>query len=174
MTNPTLTPPTPLEGGVSATRRKRKQLVPARSRPLILIVEDDTEMREMLTGALCRRNYEVVAMADGDEALTWLGPGVLHGRPERTPSLIVSDIRLPYFSGLEILEGMQLSRQPVPVILITGFGDAEVHARADELGAALVLDKPFELRELLAGIASVLHHATDAEGGPFDGDGHGS
>jgi DNA-binding response OmpR family regulator len=153
-------------------RKKRKQLVPIRQRPLILLVEDDAEMRELLAASLSRRSYEVVALADGEQALTWLGPGVLEGKPDRIPSVIVSDIRLPHFSGLEILEGMQLSSRPVPVILITGFGDADVHARADRLGAAFVLDKPFELRELLAAVASVLLSVPERDREPRGGDGH--
>jgi len=148
-------------------KQRRKQLVAVEQRPLILLAEDDPDMRRMLASSL-RQDYEVVEVSDGDEALTWLGPGVLDGDSERLPALIVSDIRLPYFSGLEILEGMQLASRRVPVILITGFGDTETHAAARQLGAQQVLDKPFEIRELLDAVARALRL------GPTDAGGRGA
>lgn len=154
--------------GISVLRKRRKPLVPVEQRHLILIVEDDPEMRELLSEALGRCLYDIVAVGDGNEALTWLGPAVLWGKGERIPSLIVSDIRLRNFSGLEILESMRRATHPVPVILITGFGDAEVHATAHRLGAARVLDKPFPMYELLAAVAVALRRPP--EGGPTGGD----
>lgn len=122
----------------------------------ILLVEDDHEMRRMLAATLRRAGYFVLEAADGDDALEWLGPGVLEGDPERLPDLIVSDVRLPYFSGLEIAEGVSLARKQVPVVLITGFGDPETHAKARELGAYCVLDKPFELHSLREAVRMAL------------------
>jgi DNA-binding response OmpR family regulator len=137
-------------------RQEEKRLTPWRPGPTILLVEDDDEMRLMLASTLRRDGYTVVEAADGDGALEWLGPGVLEGDPDRLPALIVSDIRLPYFSGLEILEGVQLARRRLPVILITAFGDAETHARARKLGAECVLDKPFDLGDLRAAVRLAL------------------
>jgi DNA-binding response OmpR family regulator len=152
-----------LEGGVAErrkarreTRRQQKRLVPWRRTARILLVEDDAEMRAMVASCLRRDGYTVIEAADGDGALDWLGPGVLEGELERTPDLIVSDIRLPYFSGLDILEGLSIAATPVPVILITGFGDDETHAKARELGARCVLDKPFDLVVLRGAVRSVL------------------
>jgi CheY-like chemotaxis protein len=121
-----------------ARRRDRtaeeKRLVPTRPGAKILLVEDDFELRSFLAGALRRDGYAVVEAAHGDEALEWMGPGVLDGAAERLPALVVSDIRMPYFSGLEILQCVQLTRRVVPVILITGFGDSDTHALARALG----------------------------------------
>jgi DNA-binding response OmpR family regulator len=124
-------------------------LIRRTARPTVLLIEDDTEMREMLTWVLRRDGFIVIEAANGDDALEWLGIGLLEGQPSHLPSLIVSDIRLPYFSGLEILEGVSISPQRIPVILITGFGDTETHELASELGAACVLDKPFPVEALL-------------------------
>lgn len=154
-----------------ALRRRRKQLVPIwRKRPRVLLVEDDAEMREFIASGLRRMEYEVVEAADGDEALTWLGPGVLEGDPERMPAVIVSDVRLPHYSGLEILEGMQLTPVPIPVILITGFGDEEVHEAARLLGAERVLDKPFELKALLAAVSTAISRGASRRHDPWAGD----
>jgi DNA-binding response OmpR family regulator len=130
---------TDLEGG------RGKRLVSWRPRRLILLVEDDPAMRRLLATALRRDRHRVVEVANGDDALDWLGPGVLEGWLEQLPDLVISDIRLPYFSGLEILEGLQVASDRIPVILITGFPDDETLARARELGAYCVLEKPFEL-----------------------------
>ena len=132
--------------------RERKGLVPWRRERTLLLVEDDTEMRRMLAAALRRDGHFVVEAANGDDALDWLGPGVLDGDIERVPDLIVSDIRLPYFTGLEILESLQIAARRIPVILITGFPDRETYAQASALGAECVLEKPFDLGELRAAV----------------------
>lgn len=132
-----------------------KPLVAWEPRRTILLVEDDAALRELLAEALRRDGYRVVDVGTGDDALEWLGPGVLDGRSDRVPSLIISDIVLPCVSGLDLLEGVRLAAPRVPVILITGFGDARTHALAQTLGARRVLDKPFELAELRAEVQRV-------------------
>jgi CheY-like chemotaxis protein len=148
---------------------ERKALVPWRRKARILVVEDDPEMRLMLCGYLRRAGYLVIEATNGDDALDWLGPGVLEGDLERTPDLVVSDIRLPYFTGLEILEGLKLSPIQVPVILITGFGDDEVHAAAGALGAECVLDKPFALADLRRAVCAALAGRVPKPPDDFDG-----
>jgi DNA-binding response OmpR family regulator len=146
--------------------RARKRLVPRGLGSTLLLVEDDTEMRRMLAAALRRDGHFVIEAANGDEALDWLAPGVLEGDLERVPDLIVSDIRLPYFSGLEILEGLQVAARRIPVILITGFPDRETHARAAALGAVRVLEKPFDLGELRAAVHAALAGRVPSSPGP--------
>lgn len=67
--------------------------------------------------------------------------------------LIISDIRMPGFTGLEVLEGLRDECAPrigeTPITLLTAFGDLEVHADAERLGA-VVFDKPFDLDEFQA------------------------
>jgi DNA-binding NtrC family response regulator len=98
----------------------------------------------------------VVAVPDGDQALDWLGLCLFDGSLARVPALIVSDVRLPEFGGLELLEGLLCAVDDVPVILITGFPSTELYAEAFELGAARVLAKPFDLDALLGAVSSVL------------------
>ena len=147
--------------------QERKRLVRRRGRTLLL-VEDDLEMRRMLAAALRRDGHLVIEAANGDDALDWLGPGVLDGDLERVPDLIVSDIRLPYFTGLEILESLQVSTRRIPVILITGFPDRETFAQASQLGAACVLEKPFDLGELRAAVHLALRTHGQPSPGPDD------
>jgi len=154
----------------SQAREEHKRLVPWRRAPTILLVEDDEDMRELLAAVLRREGYAVVEAEDGDGAVDWLGIGILEGDPERLPALIVSDICLPYVSGLEILEGARLSPWKLPVILITGFGDEETHARARDLGAVCVLDKPFSMQTLRTAVRSALQYRLRRP--PGDRDGH--
>jgi DNA-binding response OmpR family regulator len=148
-----------------------KQLVPVRGGPTILLVEDDADMREMLAGALRKDGYTVIEAADGDDALEWLGLGALEGEPRRWPSLRVSDICLPCLSGLDILEGLALAMKRLPVVMITGFGDAATHARALQLGATCVLDKPFLLEDFRLAVRAALR-ARGGSGPGSCGDGH--
>ena len=130
----------------------RKRLSPWQRGSTLLLVEDDAEMRRMVAAALRRDGHVVVEAANGDDALDWLGPGVLDGDVERVPDLVVSDVRLPYFTGLEILESLQIAARRIPTILITGFPDREIYAQAKQLGAECVLEKPFDLGELRAAV----------------------
>jgi DNA-binding response OmpR family regulator len=150
-------------------RDARKRLVPWTPKPTILLVEDDDEMRRMLARVLRRDGYSVVEAADGDDALDWLGAGILEGEPGRVPALIISDICLPVLSGLDLLEGAQLCPRPLPVILMTGFGDHETRARGRALGAVCVLDKPFSMETLRSAVRFALgRRSLD----PWDRDGH--
>ena len=148
--------------------RTRKHLVPWRRGRTLLLVEDDTEMRRMLAAALRRDGHQVIDLANGDDALDWLGPGVLDGDLERIPDLVVSDVRLPYFTGLEILESLQIAKRRIPVILITGFPDHDTYVQAAELGAECVLEKPFDLGELRAAIHLALRARGTESPGPDD------
>ena len=149
-------PVSPQSGGTWTAREGRDRPVSWRRRPTILLVEDDAEMRRLIATHLHRDGYEVVECATGDDALDWLGPGVLEGDLERLPAAIVTDVRLPYYSGIEILAGVSCARDPVPVILITGFPDAETYATAFELGARCVLAKPFALDDLRGALWAAL------------------
>lgn len=57
---------------------------------------------------------------------------------------------MPKFDGMDVIEALRLAAVAAPIILITAFGDPATHHRAAELGVWAVLDKPFELRELLS------------------------
>lgn len=125
--------------------------------PCILLAEDDPDLREMLAAVLRRDGYEVVEAADGDTALDHLA-AFLVGNPAQRAELIVTDIRMPGCTGMQLLEGLRAADWPIPFVLITAFGDPELHEHAERLGAARVVDKPFTLRRFL----DAVHDATDA------------
>ena len=133
----------------------RSQMVPTSRCARILLVEDDDEMRHLLAAALRRDGHEIVEASDGTEAVGYLYPLVFHGSAAAPPDLIITDIRMPGWTGIRILEMVRGGRVPTPVILITAFGAAETHAEARRLGAAAVFDKPFDVDELRAAVLKI-------------------
>ena len=121
----------------------------------VLLAEDDTDMRELLAMSLRGAGYHVVEVGDGQELFEVIRMGAVGGERFR-PDLIVSDIRMPGRSGIEVLRMLQRSDWTMPVVLITSFGDPRTHEEAKRLGAVSVLDKPFELQELESVVRSIL------------------
>ena len=115
------------------------------ARPEVLLAEDDRELRRLLATALASAGFRVTQSESGTDLLAqlWKRPAGENGF-----DLIISDNRMPGFSGLEVLEGLREECEPrianTPVILITAFGDQQVHQDAENLGA-MVFDKPFDV-----------------------------
>jgi CheY-like chemotaxis protein len=122
--------------------------------PRVLVAEDDTEMRMLLVRMLRKDGYHVEEVGSGAELLHRIGTSLLSRRGE-PPELIISDIRMPGFTGLEVLSGLREADWAMPVILITAFGDSETHAEAQRLGAEAVFDKPFDMDELRSAVHQV-------------------
>jgi CheY-like chemotaxis protein len=120
----------------------------------ILLAEDDDEMRTFMAWVLRRKGYEVTECSTGLHLLDSLGSFVLSAEPVNF-DLIISDIRMPGVTGLEVLEGLQAYKGFPPVILITAFGDEETHLRARQLGAVALFDKPFDLEDLLEKVSEI-------------------
>jgi CheY-like chemotaxis protein len=118
-------------------------------RPLILVVDDDLEMRRVLWERLTHAGYRVRAVADGAAALERIRAGLELG-PRCTPAAIVADLRMAPMDGLELLRRLQSVTLRVPVIVTTAFGEPETHALARELGAIASFDKPLDLSTLVA------------------------
>jgi len=112
-------------------------------RARVLIAEDDAEMRKLLAHVVRAEGHEVIEAPDGRRLLAYLQSAMMSDGAG-LPDLIVSDIRMPGYSGLDVLMAVREASLDVPVVLITAFGDPQTHNEAFELGAA-VLDKPFSL-----------------------------
>jgi len=132
-----------------------KPLVPVRP-GRVLLAEDDLELRSLIAMVLRRNGFQVEMATDGSEALERLASTVLGRTSGRSPDLLITDYRMPKFDGLDVIEALRLVGVRTPIILITAFGDAATHARAEALGVTAVLDKPFDLQDLL----SLAHRAT--------------
>jgi DNA-binding response OmpR family regulator len=102
-------------------------------------------MRELVALTLRRAGFFVEELQNGNELrarIRQLGDGVA------PPNLVVLDHHMPDVHGLDVWEGNSSQIEGTSVIVITAFGDHDIHARARQLGAVAVLDKPFDLRLL--------------------------
>lgn len=123
--------------------------------PHILLAEDDDEMRTLLDLYLRRNGFRVTVCDNGVYLAGNLGSLVL---PDETVEfdLIISDIQMPGVNGLDAIEFLHQYTGLPPTILITAFGDPEVHDRARKIGIIDVFDKPFEIDDLIAKVRETL------------------
>jgi two-component system response regulator (stage 0 sporulation protein F) len=137
----------------------------------VLLAEDDAELRSLLTDALRKDGCDVIEARDGAEAIGQLESALFGERwlgsmpPPRPPDVIVSDVRMPGFTGLEVLGAVRGAQLRTPVILITAFGAADTHAQAHQLGVTAVLDKPFDVDDLRRLVRSALAGGCSSIGG---------
>ncbi len=106
----------------------------------VLVIDDDPGVRDYLEALVSRQGYEVFAFAGGEEALRSLD--------ETRPDLVTLDVVLPGMDGLEILSKLKTTLPEVPVIMLSGHGQASTIVEAMKLGASDFLRKPFEVEEL--------------------------
>lgn len=117
----------------------------------LLIVDDDREIRSLLAEHLRNCGYQVTAAADGAEMRRAL---------EKTAiDLIVLDLNLPREDGLKLCRDLRSKSAHPPIIMLTARSEAIDRILGLEMGADDYLPKPFEPRELLARIRSVLRRA---------------
>lgn len=115
----------------------------------ILVAEDEPVMLMAITGKLKKDGYNVTGVADGREALKAF--------ENNLPDLIITDILMPYTSGLEFIsivksgEGLN-----IPIIVLSGIGEEATVMEAFELGADDFLTKPFNPTELSVRVKRLL------------------
>ncbi len=106
----------------------------------ILVIEDEKNMREILTMLLESEGYAVVAAADGSEGVSWLEKDIF--------DLVITDIKMPGTDGFGILAKAQEVSPETVVIMITAFGTMESAIGAMKLGAYDYIHKPFKIDEI--------------------------
>ena len=114
---------------------------------MLLLVEDDHEMRSLLCDELWDLNLGIVEAKDGDEAL--------ERASEHSPDLILTDLRMPA-GGLDYIARLRVIAPGCPIILMTAFGDANTRTDALKAGVALYFDKPVRMKDLKQGIRSLI------------------
>ncbi len=116
---------------------------------LVLVVDDDEDLREMIALVLLANGFRVVGAADGVEAIGKLREGVM-------PSVILLDLRMPRMNGLEFLEALQATPAcAVPVIAVTG--DVGACRAAIAAGARVCLRKPVNAESVVGSVHQNLH-----------------
>ncbi|MEX1199110.1 MAG: sigma-54 dependent transcriptional regulator [Pseudohongiellaceae bacterium] len=122
---------------------------PTRTDPgRILVVEDDQALRELLTEELTDAGYDIEAAGDAETAMAALR--------ERPAELVVSDLRLPGATGLELLKALNEESSRPGFIMITAFGTVEQAVDALKQGADDFLTKPLKLDHLRISVERVL------------------
>jgi CheY-like chemotaxis protein len=137
-------------------RSAATRLVEAHMRPFrVLLAEDDAAMRSVVAEALRGDGYEVVELSDGGRLLVDVSARLKAGHGDDSLDLIVSDIRMPVCTGLQILAALRDAHWRTPVILMTAFGDEATRRHAETLRAVL-FDKPFDVDDLRTCVANLL------------------
>jgi two-component system OmpR family response regulator len=120
----------------------------------IIVIDDESGVREMLADALHMQGYDVATAADGHSGLREIYEGDF--------DLIISDVNMPKVNGFELLERLRAAGNETPVILLTARGDRADVAVGFRAGADDYVTKPFGLEELLLRVEARLKHLTRA------------
>lgn len=123
--------------------------------PNILVLEDDPDMRELLTEVLETQGYSVTAVGSGLEAVSEAA--------ERSYALIVADIRMEGMNGLEALAQTKTHQPNIGSLIVSGYASAEETQRASELGVGAYLKKPFRMKRFLEAVRAQLDRVSHAE-----------
>ncbi len=126
----------------------------------ILVVDDDTRLRDLLQRFLSEEGFRVTSAADTDEARSKLSAFQF--------DLLIMDVMLPGESGLDFTRSVRVANQ-VPILMLTAMGETESRIDGLEAGADDYLSKPFEPRELVLRIQSILRRTPSSQspGGPM-------
>lgn len=114
----------------------------------VLVVDDESEIRDLLRTSLSAQGYEVVAASNGEEAI---------GLAKReNPQVILLGIEMPGIDGIETCKRLKAEEKTrlIPIIMMTTLGDRDIEAYLE--GAADVVNKPFDIAELTFRVKSLL------------------
>jgi UDP-3-O-[3-hydroxymyristoyl] N-acetylglucosamine deacetylase len=121
----------------------------------ILIVDDDSGVRDSIGAVLSDEGFRVRYAVDGAEALASAG--------RERPDLVLLDVWLPGMDGIQVLEKLRGDHEGLPVIVSSGHGNIETAVRATKLGAVGFIEKPFTIEGLLEAVSSALDRARPGE-----------
>jgi two-component system KDP operon response regulator KdpE len=140
-----------LESSIGAGRDRLGHHV--MSRPLVLLVEDDRNMRNILRLALQGRGYDVVEAATGSQALARFR--------EALPNVMILDLGLPDVDGVDVARKVR-SQHDLPIIVLSARNEEEQQIRALDAGANDFVTKPFREGELMARVRAALRYGSTA------------
>ncbi len=116
--------------------------------PTLLVADDDPGLRESLERTLTREGYRVVVASDGRAALERVQGGDI--------DLVVTDLKMPGLSGIELLHAVKTVAPDLDVILLTAFGTIEEAVKAMKDGAYDFITKPFQRQQLVRVVRAAL------------------
>ena len=121
----------------------------------LLIVDDDSEIRELLTFDIAQSGYIVDSAQDGAEGL--------NKALENNYDLILLDVMMPKMNGYEVCKNIRLAKPNVPILLLTAKGTIEDKTQGFNCGADDYLIKPFEIQEVLLRIRALLRRGETSQ-----------
>ena len=113
---------------------------PEKTLPILVVVEDDAEVRETITSSLLDVTATIVTAENGKQGLE----KVL----QLNPHAVLTDISMPVMTGLEMIREIRKAGKETPIVVLSGFGDRNNTTEALRLGAMDFLHKPFDIDEL--------------------------
>jgi DNA-binding NtrC family response regulator len=122
----------------------------------ILIVDDEKQLVYYLKQTLHLEldDVRVDTAYSGEEALSQLAGA--------SYDLILADLRMPGFDGLELIKGVRYLDPDVPIVLMTGFGSRALQHQAKQMGVNHYVDKPFDIQEIMTVVNDLLESRHDA------------
>lgn len=123
------------------------------SNSVIFVVDDDDAVRDSLRLLLETQNYQVQTFASGEEFLEQYNPNLV--------SVLITDVRMPGMSGLQLQEQLLERKATLPIIFITGHGDVNMAVSTMKKGAVDFIEKPFNLEDIKPVITRFLDQAYD-------------
>lgn len=120
----------------------------------ILVVEDDKNLRKLITTYLQRNKYNTYEATNGEEALNVLAQSYI--------DLIVSDIMMPKMDGYELIKSLREAKYDVPILIITAKSEIEDKKEGFLLGADDYMVKPIDIEEMLLRIQVLLRRSKSA------------
>jgi excisionase family DNA binding protein len=121
---------------------------PRKSRPRILVVDDEASIREVLSKTLALAEYDVDVANDGQSALERLRAAEY--------DLLITDLKMPGVDGLTVIREVRRSNPDMPIIIVTGYSTESSAIEAINLGVSGYLTKPFRVPRILAAAAKAL------------------
>ncbi len=124
-------------------------------RPRVVVAEDEPDVLMMVSVALRGLGYDLIEARNGAELLDELGDGLLLGDRSAQPDVIISDIRMPGLTGMEILAGLRQAHWSTAIVLMTAYADRETRAEAERLGVDAFFEKPFDIDDLVTAVVNM-------------------
>jgi two-component system phosphate regulon response regulator PhoB len=119
-------------------------------RQIVVVAEDDDELRELLVGALSGEGRQLVEVEDGSELLDYLEFIAARGVQATLPDLILTDVQMPGANGLDVVSWARARGVTCPFVILSGFADDRLRAAALVVGKTQVLSKPQSLAAIRA------------------------
>ncbi len=123
-------------------------MTPTRAPHRILIVDDEDDLRELLSHVLSAQGYEIQSASNGEDAISTL--------KRESFDLALLDIQMPKMNGIQVLRFITEHSPATKTIMLTGFADLKNAMDAREFGARDFISKPYKLDDVLSTIRQVL------------------